>query len=198
MNWFARPQGSNFFKREWLKKADRVPSGSTKARAWDKGSTEPSDVTPHPDFTACCGMAKSRDGDYYIFGNFHPDNIDDKISISGKFRKRPGPRDRIILKQAQYDGEEVRIVQPLDPGQAGASEFRESSKKLVSEGFVVRKDPKPPRNSKLTKFEPFSAACENGDVYIVEDSFNKPTLEAFYKELEAFNGERSGKLRKDD
>ena len=45
---------------------------------------------------------------------------------------------------------------------------------------------------------PVSAAIENGFVYIVESTFNKVTLEAFYKELEAFDGERSTRTRKDD
>jgi len=45
---------------------------------------------------------------------------------------------------------------------------------------------------------PFFSACENGYVYIIESTFNKPTLEAFLREIEMFNGERSSSRIKDD
>lgn len=78
-------------------------------------------------------------------------------------------------------------------------EFTQSSKVLIEEGFVVKKDVIPTTRSKLNRFTPFAAACENGHVYIIESSFpDKKTLEAFYKELESFDGERSSSSRKDD
>lgn len=56
----------------------------------------------------------------------------------------------------------------------------------------------PTQNGKLTRFIPFSSAAENGLVYIVKSTFNPATLEAIFKELEAFDGQRSSDHRKDD
>ena len=56
----------------------------------------------------------------------------------------------------------------------------------------------PTQNGKLTRYLPFSSAAENGLVYLVKNTFNPATLEAFFKENEAFDGERSSDHRKDD
>lgn len=110
-----------------------------------------------------------------------------------------GERDQLIEQQAHVDGAEVTIVLPKDPSGAGVVEYQESAKKLISKGFSVKPDAMANNKSKLTKFSPFSSACQNGFVYIVEDSFpNQATLEHFYKELEIFNGERSTATVKDD
>lgn len=105
----------------------------------------------------------------------------------------------MIQKQAKKDGVDVSVVFAQDPGQAGKTEFAESAKKLIEKGFVVKADPSPSNKSKLTKFSPFASACENGLVYIDKASFgNQETYEAFCKELESFDGERSTSTRKDD
>jgi len=87
---------------------------------------------------------------------------------------------------------------PEDPGSGGKSEFLQSSKELMAEGFIVRKDSAPTTAKKLKKFEPFSAASQNGLISIVESSFDRKTLDAIYKELEGFDGERSSRVKKDD
>lgn len=199
-NWYARPEGSNYVKRDWIRKLDKEPFGCKAARGWDKAATEPSDVNKFPDFTASIKMLKTKDGDYIIKGDFHPDNHDKvDLEIKGRFRRRSGDRDNLILKQAQYDGEECIVIFPEDVGAAGKMEFTQSSKALLEEGFVVKKDPMPTQRSKLNRFTPFAAACENGHVCIIESSFpDKKTLESFYKELESFSGERSSSSRKDD
>lgn len=144
-------------------------------------------------------MYKDKDGYFYLVGHFHESNFDRKDpDIKGKFRERPGSRDKLILKQAQHDGVDCVVVMPQDPGSAGVTEYQEAAKKLICEGFRVQKDPMPPQSSKLTRYAPFSSACENGLVYIVESTFDRKTLEAFHKEHEAFDGERSTRVRKDD
>jgi phage terminase large subunit-like protein len=90
------------------------------------------------------------------------------------------------------------VVFSQDPGQSGVTEFTESAKKLIIHGIKVVKDPMPTQNSKLTRYTPFSSACENGLVYIVESTFTKESLEHFHKENESFDGERSSRTRKDD
>ena len=191
-NWFARPEGSNYFERSWVTEIPKIPNVRMKwVRSWDKASTEPSDVTPQPDYTAGIKIGKDTDGNYYLVGDYHPSNHDKKLDIYGKFRKRPGERDNIIKNQALYDGHECTVIMPQDPGSAGVTEYKESAKKLISEGIICKKDPMPSQNSKLTRFTPFSAAAENGLVYVVTTTFDKKTLESLYKELES-------KTRKDD
>lgn len=57
----------------------------------------------------------------------------------------------------------------------------------------------PTNKSKLLRFEPFSAACQNGLVKVVRDSFpNKATYDAYMNELESFDGQRSTSMKKDD
>lgn len=185
-NWYARPAGANYFDRTWLERVDELPDGVKTVRAWDKASEEPNDVNKYPDFTASVKMSKCKNGFYYIHG-------------ATRFQKRPGVRDMEILSTAQADGTDTYIVGAVDPGSAGKFEFQEWSKKLFEEGFVVKKDPKPSNKSKLLKFEPFAVAAQNGLVKVVESEFeSKETLEQFYKELEAFDGERSTSTRKDD
>lgn len=198
--WRVRAEGSNYWDRKWLHKVDKMPLNLTCCRAWDKASTEPSDVNPYPDYTAGSPMmGKDSDGNYYLYWGFDEAITDKGSGITGRFRKRPGERDNLILKQAQKDGTDCTVIFAVDPGQSGKVEFQESSKKLIEKGFCVKPDPTPSNKSKLKRFEPFSSACENGLVSIVESSFpNKATLEAFYKELEAFDGERSSANRKDD
>ena len=187
-NWLARPEGANYWKRDWLHKAETLPTEGNMCRGWDKAATEVSEVNRTPDFTASIGMLKDRMGEYYIFGNYHANNGEDE-NIKGRFRKRAGSRDLIISQQAAYDGVECSVVLPIDPGSHGKVEYQESAKKLITEGFRVSSDPTPTNKSKLTKFLPFASACENGLVHIVESTFpDRKTLEAFYKELEAFTG----------
>lgn len=198
-NWYVRPEGANYFDRKWLREAPTVPTRAICCRAWDRASTEPSDVNPKPDYTACTKMYRDVDNNFYITGEFHHDCHDKKDpNVFGRFRERPGKREELIMKQAKYDGKDCVIVFSKDPGSAGEMEYTETAKKFITEGFRVQKDPMPPQNSKLTRYSPFSAACEAGMVYIVKSTFNPETLEAFLKEHEAFDGERSSKLRKDD
>lgn len=203
-NWLVRPEGANVWDRSWLhkKSLSELPSDFRQkfrfARAWDKAYNEPSDTNRYPDYTASVKMAKDKDGNIYIFGDYDPETYDEKTLIYGRFRKRPGDRDALIARQAEYDGKGCLIILPRDPA-AGVIEYAEAAKKLNQAGFKVKPDPTPSNQKKMIRFMPFSSACQNGSVYIVEDSFpNMQTLEAFYKELESFNGERSTASRKDD
>lgn len=197
-NWFARPEGSNLFNRDWLHKAERVPSGLT-VRAWDLAHSEPSDKNRYPDFTASVGMVKTKDGEYYIYGGYDPDIKDSKTDVVGRFRKRFGDRNIWMLQQARYDGEDTTVLLPKESG-AGKGQYEELVKMFVNEGFSVKgSEVGNQKGAKVKRFSTFSSACQNGLVHIVESSFeNKATLEAFYKELEAFDGSPSTAAVKDD
>lgn len=197
-NWDARAQGSNYFERGWLKKADKRPMESRKARAWDKASTEPSGAYVSPDYSACAGIERTKDGEFFIYGDYHPRVKDEDTNTHGRFRKRSGERNMLMLDQAKLDGTDTTIVIPQDAGGDGVTVFQDLARFFLDEGFKIQKDTMPNTTGKLTKFEPFSTACSNGLVHIVESSFDPVTLEAIYKELESFDGTRSTATRKDD
>ena len=143
-------------------------------------------------------MYKDVDGLYYLVGDCLPE-IEDETNIANRFRKLPGERDALIAKQAIEDGIECTVVFSKDPGQAGETEFLQSAKKLIEQGMVVRPDPMPSNKTKITRFSPFSSACQNGLVRIVPSTWkSQASLEHFLKELETFNGEPSSARRKDD
>ena len=198
-NWYLRAEGSSYYNRKWLKKATHVPKNAVQCRAWDKAATEKSEVNRSPDYTASTKMSKCPLGDFYITGDYHEDNHDkEDEQVFGRFRETPGRRDLLIERQSVRDGTDCTVIFSKDPGQAGVTEFTESAKKLLSKGFKVKQDPMPTQNSKLTRYSPFSSACELGIVFIVESTFSRETLEHFHKENEAFDGERSTRIRKDD
>lgn len=198
MNWLARPEGSNLFQREWLHKVDNEPVGGLACRAWDLAHSEPSDKNRYPDYSASVRMIR-KDGLYFIVANYHPEIKDPKTDVVGRFRKRFGERNTWMLQQAQWDGEDTYILLPKESG-AGKAQFEDLAKMLTNEGFHVRgSEVGNVKGGKVKRFSIFSSACQNGLVHIVESSFeNKATLEAFYKELEAFDGSPSTASIKDD
>ncbi len=199
-NWKIRAQGNKYFSREWLQKAESVPIDAYAVRAWDKAASEPCDKEWRPDYTAGSPkMSKCRDGFYWLEWDFHPDIKDPDTEVTGRFRKTPGDRDKLIEKQANYDGKHVGVVLTQDTASAGKTEFLRASAELMAKGFVVYKDPIAHTTAKLSKFTPFSVAAKNGLVRIVESSFpNKETYEEWCKELESFSGEKSTRSRHDD
>ena len=187
-----------FFKREWLPVCNTPPSNLTMCRAWDKAASEPT-ATYKPDYTASIKLGKCRYGNYYIFGDYALTNKDPNTETYGRFRKNAGERDQLIQDQAEIDGKDCTVIFPVDIGQAGKTEFQESSKKLFQEGFVVKSDPTPNNKKKVIKYQPVSSACQIGLVYLVENSFiNKETLDGFLTENERFTGGRSSNQRHDD
>lgn len=194
-NWFIMPRSVSYVHRDFFNKAEQIPVKAVWCRAWDKASREydpnATGSNKWPDYTASVKLGKDSNGDLYIVGDYHNKNRDRITGIQGRFRERAGSRDNIITYQSQYDGRDCTVILPKDPGAAGIVEFQESQKKLTREGFAVKADPSVSTASKLNRFIPFCSEAENGTVYIVESSFEPKTLEAFYKELETFDGERS-------
>ena len=82
------------------------------------------------------------------------------------------------------DGKGIRVCLEQDPGAAGKSEADNLLRLLSSFDSRRRKVTK----DKVTRFLPFSAACENGMVKVVKGDWN----EAFYSELENFIGDDTG------
>lgn len=197
--WYYKDTRGSYFSRDWLQKVTSVPTGSRCARAWDKSGSIPSETYRSPDYTASVKMYKDKEGFYYITGEHHHTAKDADTEVYGRFRRLPGDRDTIIHNQATMDGTDCFVVFAIDAGQAGKTEFQSSSAKLMQDGFIVKSDPMPNNKDKLKRFEPFSSACQNGFVRILENTFpNKASLEHFYKEMETLSGDRSTAARKDD
>lgn len=212
-NWFAKADKAEFWKREMVRGVNGekvvtcLPPHCRKVLAFDKAVTEylPKLNNTDADFTASIHMAKDRDGNYYIYGNYCPENYDQYEQVYGKFRKNSGDRDRIMLAQAEYDGKDTYVVIARDASADGLQVFQEMSKKFIEKGFKVSSATSAPTASKFSRFEPFLMACQAGFVRILENSFEPRTLEAYYKELESFaptlpNGKkwRSTRVIKDD
>lgn len=199
-NWDARPKGASYWERDWVvgNKVTGIPLGSTKVRAYDLAATERSQANKHPDPTGCIGMAKTKQGRFIMYGNYHEDTFDDLYSVYGQYCKRSGARDMQIIAQGHHDGKDTTIVLPMDPAAAGKTAYQQQAKTFMAEGFIVKKDPAPNNKSKLIRFEPFATACENGLVDIWWDSFDPVTRDFIFKQLEQFDGERSTSSRKDE
>lgn len=222
-DWNSVPQKSQFWKREWVRgeKGERVKSlqqvPDTKScivmRGVDKAHSEPSESYKYPDYTAWSPqLRKTREGLYYMVGNYHheikdPIRSGDRTPVLGRVRMLAGERDAMIVKQAVYDGNECQVVLARDKG-AGAQDFRYTVTKVSS---ALDEFGRPARlrviqdltqsnqkDKKVKDFQPFCNACQQGLVYIVEDTFPKDTLEAFYKEIESFDGTDSGGATKRD
>ncbi len=197
-NWNYQPAANGFWDRKTIQEisSKELPNGIVWCRAYDKASTEPSkeNSSYDPDYTASCKVGKDRDGNLYYAGDYICDEFGEDLM---RFRKKPGPRDELIRKQAEYDTPNVTIIFAKDPAQAGAYEFEQSAKKLQQEGFIVKADPMPSNKSKYKRFEPFCAASHNGYVYFVADTFSRKDLDYIYLELENFDGDKNNGYKDD-
>lgn len=177
-NWDIREEASGFFKSEWL--GDPVNSYDfdivSRCRAWDIAGSLPSEALPNPDWTAGVLIGKTKSGLYVV---------EDVV----RFRARFGEVMQRIIETAKSDPEGTQIILPQEPGQAGKAAGQMMIKELVEEGFYARM--RPSNKSKITRFQPFSAAAEAGLVRYVHGAWN----DIYFSELEAFDGSRG---KKDD
>jgi predicted phage terminase large subunit-like protein len=178
-NWYAVPDASGYFKREWVDFIERkdVPRLKKIIRCWDFASSKESEANPNPDFSASVLMGLGEDGYLYILHATH-------------FRERPAGVLTQVESLANFDGKQTHIGIPLDPGHAGEVAFQTYARPLILNGFTVKK--MKTRKGKIERFSPFSNAAENGLVRIVKGAWNKE----YYQELERFTGEN--KREKDD
>lgn len=215
-NWFIRPEGAGVFDRKWLVpiRLKDIPKGCVSMRGIDKAHTIPSENNPNPDFTAISPLIlKDKDGFYYLLGNYLPQCSDEVVKstdkkVIGRFRRLAGARDVLIVKQLKFDKDsaesygysEPRLVVPKDLG-AGTGDYNATLAIMLENGIKTVKDMTVSNVSgkKLLDFSQFTAACQNGLVFIVEESFDKDSLNYIFSELEKFDGvTKSTQTRKDD
>lgn len=176
-NWNVRPAAGEYFKRKWTegKMIDMkdLPEDIRLGRGWDFAGTTVEE-NPNADQTAKFKLGVTGKGADRIYYVVHAD----------KFRKSPHHVEADLLKTAQDDGKHVKIRIPQDPAQAGKSQAR----RMIALLSGFKASAKPPTGKKTTRFSPFSAQMEAGNVYWVIGHWN----EMVWKEFEAFSGVEGG------
>jgi len=168
-DWWSTTLGT-LFERESVViiDSDEVPVVSSAARVvrfWDLAATEPSAVTPNPDWTV--GTLMLFDGGVsYI--------LDIK-----KARVRGEKVEQLIAQTAYEDGRGVAIRMEMEPGSSGKALVDQYARYVVPgydfQGIRSTGD-------KVTRARPFAAAVANGNVRIVRGTW----LSDWLDELSSF------------
>lgn len=164
-NWKIRPAAGLYFQRSWCRVVDAVPAGTVFGRGYDLAATPPTAENPDPDATAAVLVGRTPEGRYLVA---------DRRTI----QTTPAGVERFILNTASQDGGQVEISLPQDPGQAGKSQVAQMVKMLA--GYNVRSSTE--TGDKVTRFGPFSAQAEAGNVDILRGDWN----DAWFTALEGF------------
>lgn len=168
-NWKIRPSAGMYFKRDWVTVVDIPPVCIRKARGWDLAAT-PLTGQNNPDGTASVKLG--------ITGDEKPKIV--VFDCTYDF-KSPAGVEKLVKEIAKKDAErdpDIVIDIAQDPGQAGKSQI-ESYTAMLND-YDVRSSPE--TGEKTTRFSPFSAQCEAGNVIVVRGSWN----EKFFEQLENF------------
>lgn len=166
-NWKIRPAAGLFFQRSWCRVVDAIPAGTVFARGYDLAATPPTPETPDPDATDATKIGRMPDGRYIVVDNRHTQST-------------PAGVERFIQNIASQDGKGCTISLPQDPGQAGKSQVK--SLTLMLSGYNVRSSTE--TGDKVTRFSPFSAQAEAGNVDVLRGDWN----ERWFTQLEGFPG----------
>jgi predicted phage terminase large subunit-like protein len=147
------PPKGNYFKREWFKliPRERMPKMVDLARCWDLAATA-DDEGADPDWLVGTKMAKCIDDNYYIFKP-----VRERVTPEG-VRKN-------IKLAAEMDGRgcKVRIEQE---GAASGKIVKYEYERML-DGYDARFTPIP-KSSKFVRSGGFNAACERGQVFLIE------------------------------
>jgi predicted phage terminase large subunit-like protein len=163
-NWKIRPAAGLYFKRQWCKVIDAAPAIARRVRYWDLAATEKTENND-PDFTESIRLSVDPSGIYYV---------EDHRAL----RESPHGVEEAIKNTASADGTSIEIGIPQDPAQAGKAQAEYLIRKLS--GYTARA--RIERGDKVTRFGPFSAQCEAGNVRFVRGRWNT----AVFDNLEAF------------
>ena len=163
-NWKIRPAAGLYFARGWCPIVDAAPAEMKFVRYWDLAAT-PRTESNDPDWTVGVKLGRADNGTYCVA---------DVVRLQGGVHEV----ERRIVNTAAADGKSVRIGLPQDPGAAG---------KLLAGYFVRALDGfsvSVARESgdKITRFGPFSAQAQAGNVTIRRGVWN----EDFLASLESF------------
>jgi predicted phage terminase large subunit-like protein len=156
------PREGGLFKREWFegKIIRQAPPGMVWWRHWDLAATELQPGATTGARTAGVKMGRAPDGTI-IVGH---------CIVAAK---EGGAVKKLIRATAEVDGIAVNISIPQDPG-AGGKVVRQDYIAALS-GFNARRMIE--SGDKVERATPFSAECENGNVYLLEGSWNQEYLD---------------------
>lgn len=173
-NWKIRAAPGLLFKREWCRALPAAPADlEAIVRGWDFAATEPSrpGQTPKAAWTVGVKLGRYRrkamtDPSRYVIldvrrGQLNPLHVEETF-----------------VSTAFGDGRGVRISLPQDPGQAGKGQAQRFVG--LAAGYDARSSIE--SGDKVTRFNPFSAQAEAGNVDYVAAPWNDVYLGA----LEAF------------
>ena len=176
-NWKIRPAAGLYFNRNWVRVVDAVPGLKTTCRGWDLAATPKTEFND-PDFTAGAKIAELQAGGCIVLDHF-------------AFRGGPGDVQMTLANTASRDGRQCFVSIPQDPG-AGGKAITETYEKILRGyhlHFSPETRPQPDGGAapsqapaKIARFNPFSAACEQGKVQFLRGDWN----EALFASLEAF------------
>jgi predicted phage terminase large subunit-like protein len=164
-NWKIRPAAGLYFQRSWCRVVDVVPAGTVFGVGYDLAATPPSPENPDPDATSRTKIGRTPDGRYIVVHN-------------NSVRETPAGVERFIRNNASQDGKETTISLPQDPGQAGKSQVKALT--LMLSGYTVRSSTE--TGDKVTRFGPFSAQAEAGNVDVLRGDWN----DQWFTALEGF------------
>ena len=148
-NWRIRPSAGLYFRRHWVKTVDIAPQMVAWARGWDLAAT-PETAENDPDWTCSVKMARLVDGTYLVL---HATFL----------RGTPAEVERQVLNLSSQDGPACRVGLPQDPGQAGKAQIAQFVRLLA--GFPMESTPE--TGDKVTRFSPFSAQAEAGNILVM-------------------------------
>jgi predicted phage terminase large subunit-like protein len=165
-NWKVRASAGLMFRREWCAPLAAAPADLGEVvRYWDLAATQET-ASNDPDWTVGVKLGKYRGRNRWV------------ILDVRRMRVSPAKVEEAMIKAAAADGREVRVGFPQDPGQAGKSQAEYLTGRLA--GFTVWTWTE--RGDKATRFGPFSAQAEHGNVDYVRAAWN----DEFFRALEAF------------
>ena len=163
-NWKIRPSAGLYFQRAWCEVVDFVPAGTVFVRGWDLAATDKTDDND-PDRTTATKVGRMPDGRFIIAHH---------MGMQGS----PAKVEQALTNIAGQDGKAVRIALPQDPGQAGKSQAIAFVKKLAGYNVRIRTM----SGDKITRFGPFSAQAEAGNVVVLRGDWN----DSYFAALEGF------------
>lgn len=163
-NWKIRPAAGLYFQRSWCRVVKAVPAGTVFGVGYDLAATPPTPSNPDPDATSRTKIGRTPDGRYIVVDNSF-------------VQETPAGVERFIKNNATQDGA-ATISLPQDPGQAGKAQVK--SLILMLSGHTVRSSTE--TGDKVTRFGPFSAQAEAGNVDVLEGPWN----DRWFTQLEGF------------
>ena len=164
-DWEVQPAG-RMFKGEWFIErkidASELPLNAPVLRAWDLAASKPSVKNRDPDYTAGTKWMIDIPGKRLI--------VVDQVAI----REDPGTTEKFIRATAINDGYLCEQWFEIEGGATGKS-YQAHLEKNILPDFSCQGE-RPSANKEI-RAKPLSAACERGDVWIVNGEYVTPMLD---------------------